>query len=474
VTGGPPAPSTPSSSGTSGADWPVFNDDPARSGVNAHETTLTPTTLRQLHGLWSVTLPRVADSTPILLHNLAFPGGVYRDVLFLTTKAGMLVALDASTGAQLWKATTSGPKITNSSPAADPSGGYVYSYGLDGKVHKYRATTGAEVRDATWPVTITLMPDSEKQGSALNIANGFLYVTTGGYIGDAPPYQGHVVSVDLAHGAVHVFNSLCSNITHVLAQGECPDNQSGIWARGGAVVDPVTGNLFVTTGNGPYTGDQGGYDWGDSVLELSGDASRLLDAYTPPDQAELAASDTDLGSASPALLPRIPSSRTPLLAVQASKDGLLRLLNRENLSGKGGPGHLGGELQDISTPGRCAVLTQPAVWTDAAGQVWLFVTDGCATAGYQVVTTAQGTTRLRQAWSVQQGATSPVVAGGILFAATGGQISALDPHTGRQLWSSTDASAHGTIGSVHWESPIVINGRLYCSDEDGHLTAYGL
>lgn len=455
-------------------DWPTFGADAARSGVSPHETALTPATVAGLRRLWTVKLPDTADSTPILLRDLVLPDGTHRDILYLTTRAGTLVALDAATGAQLWSATTSGPRYTNSSPVADASRAYVYSYGLDGKLHKYSSTTGAEVRQAPWPVTVTVMMPTEKESSALNAARGFVYVTTAGYPGDAPPYQGHVVAVDVAHGTVHVFNTLCAQITHVLARGECANDQSGVWARAGVVVDPVTGNLFLTTGNGAYTGNQGGHDWGDSVLELSGDATRLLDAYTPENQAQLTASDTDLGSAAPALLPKLTNSHTPYLTVQAGKDGQLRLLNRQNLSGQGGPGHLGGALRTVAAPGGCAVLTQPAVWTDASGAVWLFVTNGCGTGGYRAETSAAGETTLRQVWSVTHGATSPVVAGGVLFAASPGDVFALDPSSGRQLWSSMRPSAGGTIGGIHWESPIVVGGRLYCTDEDGHLTAYGL
>jgi outer membrane protein assembly factor BamB len=66
-----------------------------------------------------------------------------------------------------------------------------------------------------------------------------------------------------------------------------------------------------------------------------------------------------------------------------------------------------------------------------------------------------------------------VLAGGVLFVAASGAVRALDPHSGRQLWSSADAGTGGSIGNVHWQSPIVIGGRLYCSDQDGNLTAYG-
>jgi hypothetical protein len=31
---------------------------------------------------------------------------------------------------------------------------------------------------------------------------------------------------------------------------------------------------------------------------------------------------------------------------------------------------------------------------------------------------------------------------------------------------------YGCIPHVHWESPVVANGRLYVTDEDGNLTAF--
>ena len=44
---------------------------------------------------------------------------------------------------------------------------------------------------------------------------------------------------------------------------------------------------------------------------------------------------------------------------------------------------------------------------------------------------------------------------------------ALNPTTGAELGHDT------TIGAIHWESPIVVNGVLYITDESGQLTAYG-
>jgi hypothetical protein len=41
----------------------------------------------------------------------------------------------------------------------------------------------------------------------------------------------------------------------------------------------------------------------------------------------------------------------------------------------------------------------------------------------------------------------------------------MSPATGATLWQ-------GAIGGVHWESPIVVNGVLYVTDESSHLTAF--
>ena len=66
--------------------------------------------------------------------------------------------------------------------------------------------------------------------------------------------------------------------------------------------DPVTHDVYIVTGNGPWNGRT---DWGDSVLKLNPAGSTLLDAYTPTNQAALADQDLDLGSTGPALLPPI-------------------------------------------------------------------------------------------------------------------------------------------------------------------------
>ncbi len=460
---------SPGASAGANVDWPVFGYDSARTSVNPHETALNPTTVGGLHKLWQVALPDVADSSPVYLHALRLADGSLADMLYLTTRDGHLVAVNAANGQILWSKQNTGVRYTTSSPAIDPSRAYVFSYGLDGTLRKFDTASGAEVASGGWPIRVTTMPGTEKESSPLNIGNGRVYVTTAGYPGDAPPYQGHVVGAQLDTGAEQVFNSLCSDKPHVLAEGECASNQSGIWARGGAVVEPGTGDIYVTTGNANWNGRT---DWGDSILKLSADGLRILDSYTPTNQSALNSTDADLGSAAPGLLPDIHGARTPHLLLQGGKDGKLRLVNRDNMSGQGGPGHLGGELALLDWPG-CQLFTQPVIWQES-GVIWMTLAGTCGMATYQVGADSTGTVTLRPMWRNGMNMTTPALAGGVLFAATTGAVYALDPHTGQQLWSSKNASAGGTIGGIHWESLIVDNGRVFIPDENGKLTAYGL
>jgi outer membrane protein assembly factor BamB len=454
-------------------DWPVFGFDPARTSFNSAETTLTPANVHLLRERWQVALTGVADSTPILLQHVRV-GRLYRMMLYETTKAGVTLGIEATTGRIVWKFTTHGPHYTHSAPAADPNGKSIYAPGVDGMVHKLDASNGHEFRAPGFPARITRMPDSEAVESPLNVANGFLYATTSGYDGDAPPYDGHVVSVNLFTGRETVFDSLCSQ-KHILpGPHTCAAQRSGIWARGGAVVDPdpsMKGRIYAATGNGLFdANNKDGHSYGDSVLSLSADLSDLLGSYTPTNFNQLQDGDVDLGSTSPTILPAQPDSQTPWMLVQGGKDAVLKLLNRAALPG------VGNELQRIDLP--AGLFSTPAVWTDGK-KAWIFIGFPDVVEAYRLETDTSGLSRLVEFWHNSPGqtggeGTSPVVANGIVFVAFDDQIVALDALGGRELWSSAHYGRGKNIGPVHWQSPIVVNGWVYCSDQNGNLTAFTL
>ncbi|HZQ37737.1 MAG TPA: PQQ-binding-like beta-propeller repeat protein, partial [Dehalococcoidia bacterium] len=120
------------------------------------------------------------------------------------------------------------------------------------------------------------------------------------------------------------------------------------------------------------------------------------------------------------------------------------------------------------------ILTSPAIWHDPQSGDWVFVVTQRASVAYRVVTESGGKTQLQQAWRLGQGGSSPVVAGSVLFLTTGGGVTAHDPHDGHQLWSSAQDAAGGTIGGNHWQTPIVVDGRLYIADEQAHVICYAL
>jgi hypothetical protein len=194
----------------------------------------------------------------------------------------------------------------------------------------------------------------------------------------------------------------------------------------------------MTTGNGTF--DLANHDWGDSVFALNPDGTGTggnpLDSYTPVDFQELQDGDVDLGSTAPAILPPVTTTGgAKRWAVQSGKDSKLRLLNLDNLSGQGGPGHIGGEVGPmIDVPQGGEVLTAPAVWVNPLdGTTWVFVANDSGISGLRLA--VGGTPSLQVKWTDTTGGTSPIVAGNVLFVAGSGKIRVLDPTTGHTLWA---------------------------------------
>jgi outer membrane protein assembly factor BamB len=411
-------------------DWPLYGYDTARHNASP-DSTITAANVSQLRRR-RVRLDGTVDSSPIYAAK-AVRG---RDAFLVTTTYGRTEALDASSGSVLWRFTppayshlAGSAQITNATPALSTDRTAVYAAAPDGRIRKLRLSDGRVL----WTTRITFDPTHEKITSSLNVSRGRVVATTGGYIGDAPPYQGHVVTMSESTGRIaHVWNSLCSNRHMLIVPRTCTSSDSAIWSRNGAAVDPANGTLVVATGNAPFDGKT---DWGDSVLVLSSDASRLLRHWTPADHEHLNTSDLDLGSTSPAFL-------TGGLAVQGGKDGKLRLLDLHRLPAPGP--RTGGELQTLPVPGGVDMFSEPAVWKGK----WVFV---ATDAGTEALLLRGG--RLHPVWSNRNDGTSPVVVGNLLYVAGNGSVRVYVPTSSKQV-------ATLATGTVHWQSPIVADGRV--------------
>lgn len=281
-------------SATSTHDWPRFGGDVGRSSSSPDPTGITAANVAGLTRQ-QVTLDGTVDASVIYLHGVRAGGGTH-DVFFVTTTYGKTIAIDAANGAILWEFTPTGydswagsRQITTATPVADPSRDFIYAASPDGHIQKLSVADGHSV----WSTPITNLPSREKIASSLNYFRGRVVAVTGGYIGDAPPYQGHVAVLDASSGRLlHVWNSLCSDRAGVIDPSSCSESGSAIWGRAGAVIDSTTGDIYVATGNATWDGKT---NWGDAAISLDADATRIVDNYTPTNTNELSARDADVG-----------------------------------------------------------------------------------------------------------------------------------------------------------------------------------
>jgi hypothetical protein len=225
-----------------------------------------------------------------------------------------------------------------------PSGSYFH------RLHALDITNGSEKFNA--PVTIAASVPGTGDGSSGGMVNfnsqlqhnrsglalsgdGTVYVAFAAHE-DASPYHGWLFGYsasDLSQ-VPSVFNTTPNGLGGA---------DGGIWAGGGAPAVDSGGNIYVATGNGVFDEGSGmslDNDYGDSVLRLqpfsgstpNGVNLSLVDSFTPDTQSCLAANDTDLGSGTPVILPDQTAPGLPTnLLVQLGKDGVVYLLNRDNL-----------------------------------------------------------------------------------------------------------------------------------------------
>ncbi|HEY6457389.1 MAG TPA: PQQ-binding-like beta-propeller repeat protein [Steroidobacteraceae bacterium] len=447
-------------------DWPTFGGSNTRTNANMAPTRITAT------NVGSMVRQQVKISAPIDAGLIYLSGvkvnGASHDVFFGTTNVGRTVAIDANEGKVLWEYTPPAfdeeaaakgvptgsrglivKQITNSTPVADANRQYIYAASADGKVTKISIADGK----AVWSTAVTRMPITEKLDSPLSFVRGNVLVSTAGYVGDTPPYQGHIAVLDAKTGAIRtVWNSLCSDRAELLQPASCAQTQSAIWGRAGIVVAPGTGNLLFATGNGPWDGKTA---WGDSLIMLDSSATQMLGNWTTTNNEELDRKDQDVGSTSPVLL-------GDGYIAQGGKDGTIRLLNMNVI--KGTSPHRGGELQVVEVPGKTQLLSASAT-AKIGGTTYLFASTG---RGGTTAWTFGADHQLKEAWKSKTGGNSPFYAGGLLYiydpARTGSKLHVFDATSGNLV---ADLEA----GTGHWNSAIVVDNRIALPE--GAISGFG-
>jgi len=443
--GGDPGSASPAGTASAtGANWPEYDGNPARTGVATGVPAAGPLTTA-----WSAQLDGAVYGQPLVV------GGE----VIAATENDSVYALNRVTGKTIWR-TNVGPPVPRSAlhgcgnifplgitgtPVYDAGNGLVYAVaevtGYHHMLVALDATTGAlrVRRDLDSPTTAN-QPAYTQQRPALAIDDGRVYASFGGLSGDCGAYQGGVVSAPLAGNGP-------------LASWHTPTSREGaVWGPGGPVVDK-DGDLWISTGNGAAESSADSYDGSDSVTELSPSLERLA-YFAPSTWATDNANDKDLGSTMPVLA----AGNTVFVL---GKGGVGYLLDGAK------PGGIGGQLAEQSI---CAAFGAAAV----SGST---VYEPCRNGPLTAVEVSAANKTIKVLWRGPSGTDgSPVVGGGAVWVTKyaqsgsgGGTLYELNQATGQ-----VEQQISISQGMPHFSSLSLSGGSAYVSTLTGITAINGV
>jgi outer membrane protein assembly factor BamB len=367
------------------------HNDSGRTGWNSHETHLTVANVnaRSFGKLFDVHVDGQIFAQPLIATGVMLPGIGRRNLLFIATEHDSVYAVDADSGRFYWKHTfeaccgvsavatpemldgcnTVAPFVgISATPVIDRRTGTMYVVATNveqsGGSRDFHATlyalslaTGA---DRLPPANITATVELSTRGAfapGSSFSHSLKRYIKGGKLAFDAQIQFSRPGLLLANGSVYAaFSSHCENndahgwIFAYDAQtlrkrgafttiGDWNDmNGGGIWQSGFGLTADAAGHVFFTSGDGPFDADTGGRDYGDSLLELSPDLTRVVDYFTPSTQHELYVNDSDFSGGGLVALPDRPGPYGHL-GVVSGKPRAILLVNRDRLGGyhPGGP-----------------------------------------------------------------------------------------------------------------------------------------
>jgi len=497
-----------------------------RTGVNAHETILTPSNVNSASfgKLFSQEVDGYIFAQPLYLSNLTI-GGVVHNVVYVATEHDSVYAFDAdsNTGANaqpLWHTSflaagvttvpsrmlPAGPANTDIIPEIGITGTpvidlptktmYVVAETLeDGgtcfvkKLHALDITTGVEMPGSPIVISASVTVPGQSpvifntqgadQRGGLLFYNGVVYVAFSAHGDGSDTIRGWILGYSYDGSGFSQVFVYCSEASSQAGWG------GGIWMTGQGLPMDSGSSLFAVTGNGQFDADlTPPINFGDSIIRIDLSKGPIVqDYFTPSNQAALSANDQDLGSGGIAILPD-QSGANPHLLVQAGKEGTIYLVNRDsmghfNLSGDNIVQKLGVFFAVFSSP----VYFNGKVYYWGCNDVIkaFTVTDGMLSTTPtdlgKVVLKFPGATPTISAngtfnailWALETDAYSKTGPGGpsVLFAYDASNLSAGPLYSSSQIPSRDNPG-----GAVKFAVPTVANGKVYVG-AIGQLSVYG-
>lgn len=484
-----------------------------RTGWDAAEAGLSPASVRagDFGRLFETTLPDTTTGTPNEMYAQPI---IAAGTLVVATEENEVAGLDPESGAVRWHVSL-GPAWTpvncgdlvphigvTSTPVYDPVTASVYVMAKvdDGpdaahphfRLHALDPASGAE--RAGWPLTIggvgsnsglTFTAATQNQRAGLLLLDGRVYAGFGSHC-DISPYTGWIADVQLSDRSQRLWST----------EGASAADGGGVWQAGGGLASDGSGRILFATGNGvspaPGPGSSPPPTLAESVVRLAvanDGALAAQDFFSPANNAKLDQNDADLGSGGVTALPDdFGTSSHPHLLVITGKDGIVRLLDRDDLGGMGqGPGGTDAVVSSVQvkgTWGRAAAFSTGAehylyllpsysplqalrVAPNGAGVPTLSIVGTSSssfayTSGSPVVTSSGTDPTTAVVWVVT--CDGPTGTDGLLQA-----FPAIPPASAP--WSPIYQVPLGTVAK--FIQPATDNNRIYVGTRDGRVLAFG-
>jgi len=525
-----------------GVNIPMWHVDANRSGLNSGETSLTPANVSSatFGKLFSYLVDGYAYAEPLLMSNVTIKGAAH-NVVYVATEHDSVYAFDSDnygSGAPLWQVSLLKSGETpmtdavikpyqgiTSTPVIDPTTNTIYvvsaqtsSSGSTFRLNALDITTGAQkfggpvTINASVPATnsdshngVQTLTTSCIQRSALLVANKSVYMGFGSC------HSGWL----LAYNASTLAQTGVFNASPNLNGEGTYASAGGVWMGSGGPVADSSGNIYITTGNGPWDGKTA---FADSVLKFSPTLT-LEDYFTPDDYQYMDCADGDLAAGGLMMLP----GTSELIA--GGKGGKLYLVNSGNLGHESANDATATQTlwfeSDLSAPYATSCTDSTGV-NDAQinsyeifgtsawfnGSVYLGITptgnvpagirefkysDGALSYGSYTQPSVQqntrGTTPFLSAngtsdgilWMIDQGLPLQNTGSSGTTAATLRAYDATDLST--ELYNSSANSGDVPGYGIKFSSPVVGNGKVYIStghdlttvtNPQGEISVYGL
>jgi len=232
---------------TSTSDWPMFNANPSHTGVGTGSQILTPKLL------WTYNTFAPVVSSPAVVDGVVYIGSDNSDV----------IALNATSGVQIWNYSITPVFPVYSSPAVD--NGVVYVGSMNSNVYALNATNGAQIWSyntrgpvASSPAVVGGVVYIGSGGGisyiyALNATNGaklWSYPTSGYIIMSSPAvvggdvYIGSTKGLTQTHGSVYALNATAGTLLwNYTTNGRV--TSSPTVANGVVYVGDADGNVYA-------------------------------------------------------------------------------------------------------------------------------------------------------------------------------------------------------------------------------------